>query len=171
LVHSDSSINQVPTAQLQAGTTPAKWPAATPHSKPWPPPENWSQGSAFGCSVFDVRTNSKETGKNGFSMVVQQTGWPLPVIEQKQMWWDWNDPTLSGPKNDPAPTLMLRGLVLNPIILGGGAWVVLVLPWILAIAATRRWRHRRGRCVHCGYPVGVNAVCTECGTVLAPLPR
>jgi hypothetical protein len=80
---------------------------------------------------------------------------------------DWNDPGLRGPESDPAPSLKLQGLVLNPLIVGGAAWMVLVLPWFLGIIITRWSRRRRNRCMACGYPIGTSSVCTECGSQVA----
>jgi hypothetical protein len=54
--------------------------------------------------------------------------------------------------------------LLNPLIVGGAAWVVLVVPWFLGIIITRWSRRRRGRCMACGYPIGTSSVCTECGS-------
>jgi hypothetical protein len=70
-------------------------------------------------------------------MQAQHLGWPLPVIELKQMWWNWNDPTLNGPEPDPAPTLMPAGLLINPLLLGGGVWLVTVLPAAVFVLARR----------------------------------
>jgi hypothetical protein len=166
-MRSRTTIMQVPTAALEAASIPDEWPATTPHDVPWPRADDWSQGAAFGCRVFDVRTTPSSTDSNGFSMDLQLLGWPLPVIEVKQMWWDWDDPKLSGPESDPAPTLRLRGLLLNPLIVGGGAWLILVVPWLAAVIATRSWRRRHHRCMSCGYPIGTSPVCTECGEAVA----
>lgn len=97
-------------------------------------------------------------------MVLQRVGWPLAVIEMKQMSW-----AESWPQNldyAPRPSLMFSGLLLNPLILGGGAWMALILPWLIftVIRRTSRWRNRR--CMACGYPIGTSAACTECGASL-----
>lgn len=166
-MRSRTTIRSVPIAPLEGSDMPREWPSSTPHDQPWPAPEHWTEGGVFGCRVFDVGAAPSAPGRNGFSMHVQRLGWPCPVIEQKQMWWDWNDPLLSGPEPDPAPSLMPRGLILNPLLLGGGAWAVFVLPWLAARVATRWSRYRRGRCMRCGYPVGESPVCTECGSAVA----
>ena len=165
-MRSRTTIIQVPTASLDATQIPDEWPARTPHDQPWPQPDDWQEGRVFGCRVFEVRTTASSPETNGFSMELQLLGWPLPVIEVKQMWWDWNDPKLSGREPDPAPTLRLRGLLLNPLILGGGLWLLLVMPWLAAVIATRSWRRRHRRCMGCGYPIGSSPVCTECGEAL-----
>jgi hypothetical protein len=165
-MRSRTTKGQLPMAILQDAKV-RQWPAETPHKDPWPAPDFWWEGGVFGCRVYDVRARPTEDGAGAFSMSVQHLGWPLPVIEEKQMWWDWNDPSLNGPESDPAPSLLLPGLVLNPLILGGAAWIVFVLPW-LALLIGRRWsRHRRRRCMACGYPVGRSPVCTECGGAVA----
>lgn len=165
-MHSRTTITQVPTARVQGGVTDRPWPAATPHADPWPSPDHWTEGGVFGCRYYDVRSNEQN-----FAMVVQHLGWPLPVIEVKQMWWDWNDPALAGPESDAAPSLMIGGLLLNPLILGGGAWLIFIMPWIAAIIATRAYRKRRNRCLDCGYPNRSGSErCTECGGVLSSHP-
>ena len=153
----------VPTS-MREGEIPIQWPSKTPHDKPWPAPTYWVDGHVFGCRTYDVRSFDPESdGSAKFHMDVQHLGWPLPVIELKQMWWDWDDPELDGVEPDPAPTLELRGLLLNPLIIGGGIWAILVLPWIIAVIAMRRSRRHRNRCMKCGYPIGESSVCTECG--------
>ena len=100
-------------------------------------------------------------------MEVQLLGWPIPVIEEKQMWWDWDDPKLKGPEPDPALSLKMAGLLVNPLIVGGGAWLIVVLPWFVPVVARRWWRQRQGRCMTCSYPIGTSPVCTECGSAIA----
>lgn len=163
---SQTTINKVPMARLDLGAVPDEWPAKTPHAERWPKPEHWTEGGVFGCRVYDVRTPGTEPGRNGFSMSLQRMGWPLAVIEEKQMWWDWDNPKLAGPESDPAPSLMLGGLFFNPLILGGGAWCILILPWFLGAITIRTQRKRKHRCMACGYPVGASAVCTECGSTM-----
>jgi len=73
------------------------WVARTPQADPWPAPESWSKRVRFGHREYDIRWSNPDPNANGFSMSVQHLGWPLPVIEIKQMWWDWNDPALGNP--------------------------------------------------------------------------
>ena len=162
-MRSRTTSRQVPTARLDDALIPGEWPSSTPHDEPWPPPVQWDEGGAFGCRVYDAGTDRTDADRNGFSMEVQHLGWPFPVIEQKEMWWDWDDPKLKGPEPDPALSLKVMGLVLNPLIIGGGPCIVLVLPWFAAVVAVRSWRRKHGRCMACGYPIGESAVCTECG--------
>lgn len=153
--------------------TPKQWPASTPHAEPWPAPNNWSEQRAFGYreyNVFGVRPEPQR-GRNGFQMTVQSLGWPLPVLEKKQMWWDWNDPALKGPESDPRTSVRIEGLILNPLILGGGAFVILRGRWLL-VTLLRRARRRRGHCcMSCGYPIRTPSPrCSECGRPVTPRP-
>jgi hypothetical protein len=139
------------------------WPVSTPHRRVWDAPESWSRWSGFGYEEFHVSSPTPAPGVNGFSMQVQRLGWPLAVVEIRQMWWDWNDPALDGPEPDPRPQLVPTGLVLNPLMMGGGLWLVLcVLPMAVRVAR-RVVRRRRGRCAWCGFEVQALAVCPECG--------
>ena len=165
-MRSRTTIGKIPTIAAEPDHIPRRWPSSTPHEVAWPPPDDWEEGSRFGCRSF--RASYKPGNENGsFAMEVQQMGWPFPVIEQKRMWWDWNDPTLNGPEPDPALGLMMAGLLVNPLLLGIGAWALLVFPWIAAIVVKRRSRRRELCCMACGYPVGVSPICTECGGALS----
>ena len=87
------SIGTVPLVSMDAAQMPREWPSATPHQTPWPAPNYWWEGRVFGCRRFDVRAvDYAHLDRNSFTMDVQQIGWPFPVIEQKQMWWDFDDP-------------------------------------------------------------------------------
>ncbi|MEZ6318245.1 MAG: hypothetical protein R3B49_05735, partial [Phycisphaerales bacterium] len=74
---------------------PKGWPARTPHAEPWPDPVSWARYGAFGYRHYDVRWSNPVQGRNGFTMDLEVYGWPLGVLEQKQMWWDWDDPALA----------------------------------------------------------------------------
>lgn len=144
---------------------PAHWPSSTPHQTAWPAPDYWRESKAFGCQAFDVRSvsSSKRKGQNHFSMRVQQAGWPYQVVEEKYLFWDFNDPALQGPETAPAASIQTKGFLLNSALLGTLAWVLVVMPWILVKIAIRYLRRRSNRCTACGYPIGVSTVCTECG--------
>lgn len=139
------------------------WPVSTPHQRVWVEPQSWSRWSAFGYEEFHVSSPSPEPGVNGFSMQVQRLGWPLAVVEIRQMWWDWNDPALDGPESDPRPLLVPTGLVFNPLMVGGALWLVLCVLPLAARVMRRGVRGRRGRCVWCGFEVEGLEVCPECG--------
>lgn len=51
------------------------------------------------------------------------------------------------------------GLVINAAFYALLLWLLLTTP----LAARRMLRRRRGLCEKCAYPIGVSAVCTECG--------
>lgn len=84
------------------------------------------------------------------------------------MWWDWNDPVLTGPISDPPPRLLWMGTLANPILLGTAAWLILVAPLLAFVLGRRAWRAHGGQCTGCGYPVGTSPVCTECGAAVTP---
>lgn len=144
------------------------WPAGLPAGHAWPAPESVTVRRAFGFTSFEARAAPRASGVNGYTMQVQRLGWPMPVIEIKQMWWDWNDPALGdpangGPEPDPRPGLLPLGLALNPLLVGLPIWLVafgLPMGWVVARRARRR---RRGACVWCGYDLAGLAMCPECG--------
>lgn len=145
------------------------WPADTPHATPWPLPNLWLEYRAFGYRYIDARVAN--AGRSDFSMTVVLVGWPFPVLEDKQMWWDWNNPAFKGPESDPAIRLRFEGLFLNPLIVGGGVYLVLVAPILTFLAVRSRIRcwHRlhHGLCLFCGYDLRSHPAkrCPECGGV------
>jgi len=138
------------------------WPASTPHDEPWPSPDYISLEREFGYSHYHVRGESPDS--RGFSMELERMGWPFAVLEEKRMWWDWDDPALDGPEPDPRMYVKPLGLILNPIILAGIPILVLFGPPALAVVVMRARRRRRGRCVYCAYPLDGVTICPECGT-------
>ena len=139
------------------------WPSRTPHDVAWAAPNYRLEWSGFAYREFDVRSPSPEAGVNGFSMTSQRLGWPLPAVELKQMWWDWDDPALEGPEPDPRPQLVPLGVVANPLLVGVPLWVLLFgLPYLIVLAR-RIVRARRGRCAWCGFEMGDSELCPECG--------
>ena len=54
------------------------------------------------------------------------------------------------------------GFVLNTALYGSAAWLLICGPFVLR----RSRRRRHGKCVACGYPIGMSEVCTECGFAL-----
>lgn len=150
-------------------TTRRAWPAATPHDKPWPMPTAWDESRAFGFREVNVFSRHPGSKSGRFQMLVQLTGWPLAVLEQKHMWWDWSDPTLKGPEPDPAIRVRWDGLILNPLLVGSAAFTAVAGPYLLSGGIRRYRRRRRGRCEHCGYDLtgNVSGRCPECGTPIA----
>jgi hypothetical protein len=143
-----------------------KWPSPTPHSQPWPRPDRWDRTWRSGLVHEAALAKSPDPGRPRFQMESWRWGWPLPVYERLCMWWDEDNPELRGPDRFPAPRVLWRGMLLNPVILGVPPglliWVLMCVPAIGRAGRKRRWR-RGGRCVFCGYPVGIGPVCTECG--------
>ncbi len=103
-------------------------------------------------------------------------GWPVRALRCR-----WDHGVISGPQFDgialpPAKPnapgevdiQSQRGLPLSPYWPGFGVDVLFyaTLLWLLscmAIAVRRFIRLRRGLCPLCKYPIGLSAVCTECG--------
>ncbi len=140
------------------------WAARRPHEFVWPDPDSWMRETKFGFTEYYIAGPRLREDGNRFSMEVQHLGWPLPVIEVKQMWWDWSDPRLEGPESDPAPGLLPLGLVMNPLIVGLPVWLLVgVLP-VTAALGRRGLRARRGLCPWCGYAIEALSTCPECGS-------
>lgn len=142
------------------------WPWATPHQTPWPAPNYWQESKRFGFRAIHAMNGVIAAGANPYSMQVEFSGWPLPVIAKVEMEWDWNSPSLAGlagVEPDPRPQLVLRGLILNPILFAAGMWAVCLGPFELFWVVRRAWRIRGRCCAACGYPIGTSEVCTECG--------
>lgn len=139
------------------------WPSATPHQHAWPPPESLTRWSSFGFVESHAYKSNAEPGRNGYSMQVQHLGWPMPVIELKQMWWDWDDPALQGPESDPRPMLIPTGLVANPILVGVPLWLIVCASPVLILWVRRYLRARKGLCAWCGFEIEDQSLCPECG--------
>lgn len=139
------------------------WPITTPHADAWPEPNYYLVSESFGNREYHVMAPGQNDEGNGFSTQVQHMGWPLPVIEIKQMWWDWNNAALSGPEPDPSPGLLLRGLIGNPLVLGSAAFLIVGLLPYTGVLVRRAWRVRGGDCIWCGYHIGDMDACPECG--------
>ena len=60
------------------------------------------------------------------------------------------------------------GLILNPIIVAGIPFLVLIAPPALVMLVRRARRRSRGRCIYCAYPLDGSTTCPECGTDYAP---
>ena len=148
------------------GDRPRNWLIATPHDEPWPSPAYSNVWRGFGTTFFDGQTSNKENPKAKFSMDAHLTGWPLSVLGQQYIYWDWDNPALKGPKHNPTVRLMPLGLILNPIIIGGGGYALLFSPLIAFVLGRRFERLRHGLCVRCGYDVrGIEGeACPECGS-------
>ena len=145
---------------------PSRWPSATPHDEPWPAPTSWNEWRAFGTRRVDASWRSPVENRNGFSMNTFIYGWPLPVLEHKQMWWDWSNPALKGPDHTIPTHIRFVGLILNPIIIGGGGYLLLIAPPLAFMIGRRLERRRQGLCTRCGCDMcGTESnICPECDT-------
>ncbi|MCA9285669.1 MAG: hypothetical protein KDA22_10660 [Phycisphaerales bacterium] len=155
-----------PTTNLRGAAAAQRgWPSPPP--LPWPPVEAWSQQRTFGHDRIDARAIEGNTSTH--SMDFDLYGWPLPALEQRQLWWPWDDPKwATSVPSDPGVSLHWSGVLLNPLIIGGGLWVVLVVPLATARSIRRASRLRRRCCPECGYPARVGDACSECGRPLPP---
>jgi hypothetical protein len=157
------SVRTNPTRSLTGPAAAALgWPARTPHAERWPAPTHYTMDPQSGRTYYQVH-GSGIGGRGAYQMQLWRWGLPLPVYEQVQMWWDWDDPALQGPEPDPPVRLVWTGVVLNPVIVGVPVWLSTVGVWLLWTTVKRARRALAGRCVFCGYPVGIGPVCTECG--------
>lgn len=146
------------------GAASFEWPFNAPHEQAWPEPTQYSAFGAFGYRKFIVFSSNDPEAS--FQMECERIGWPLPVYERVRMWWPWDDPnwkTTAQP--DPAMSIHWSGTLLNPIILGGGAWLLLVGPFVAFSAVRKAMRTRAGRCPRCGYNLrgAFDDGCSECG--------
>ncbi|MFN0131327.1 MAG: hypothetical protein ACKVW3_02150 [Phycisphaerales bacterium] len=141
------------------------WPVRTPHRDAWPPPTQWCDERSFGYRYYQVHSSvpNAEPQRNGFALQSQVAGWPLPVIEQSEFWWDWEDPALKGPEPSQAIKLRWGGVILNPLLVGVSAAALIVLPSFLVLVARESMRRRAGECTKCGYQLAGFAKCPECG--------
>jgi hypothetical protein len=148
------------------------WPGPTPHPQPWPAVSYWADLRATGRERIDARAS--RSSDQVFSMQVDRSGWPLPVLQHTERWWPWDHPTWKLPTNtqDAGFSLLLPGLVLNPLAGAAGAWLLIFGPVLIwrAVQARRRKAHE---CRRCGYDLrglGAGSACPECGTVRGPAP-
>jgi hypothetical protein len=142
------------------------YPAPTPHSKPWQPPDYWSEYDDFGYRKITAGF-FLEPAHNDLQMQFELTGWPLPVFERVHCWWPSQDPNWATPAEpDPAMRLHWPGVLLNPLIFAVTAWFLCFAIPAACRAAVRASRRRRRRCEACGYPAGTSGRCSECGTAI-----
>ena len=155
------------TVIVENPATGREWPIRTPHPRAWPVVNAWMEARSFGVTHVDAR--HVEQLQTTHNVTVTSAGWPLRCVAKVQYWWPWDDPAWSmvnaSTVSDPGLVLRPIGLVLNPILVGGGLWVLLFgVP--LALGRVRRWRRaRRGACRGCGYDLRGSTVgrCPECG--------
>lgn len=169
-IKSGSDASRVPMKVNVSGPGAAGlgWPIRGPHDQPWPDPTQISRAESFGYVRVDGWSAESSPRKTTHQMKVEWMGWPLPVLEVRQFWWPWKDPAWASSKeSDPSMGVHWLGTTLNPIIAGSSIWLVLFGPVLLWRTVRRMRRRRHGLCRHCGYPIGVSELCTECGAVLS----
>lgn len=154
-------VSRLPTVN-SAHPAQEKWvwepPAATGE---WPEPSQWAEYSGIGLRYYRI---SGKRSNDGYQMQVQFAGFPLPVVALPEMWWPWSGfPSSPDCQPDPGVQVLWVGLLVNPILLAAGAWVLLVAPFEAFFAVRWRRRLKRQLCPYCAYPVGQADVCTECG--------
>jgi hypothetical protein len=143
------------------------WPSWTP--VPWPAPTSadlaWTPGRTT-MNIFAERPIEQASPRrNNFQMQVERYGWPMPLVQHSQRWWDWDDASLVPAGKDRRALagryleVLWVGMLVPPIVLASVVVGAFAVPGVLV----RRFRRRRSRCESCGYPIGASAVCTECG--------
>ena len=139
------------------------WPARTPHAHAWPEPTAWAVRSAW-AGHRRSKGWAQTWGYDTHSVQVDLSGWPLPVPRNVRVWWVWDDPAwVTTAQSDRGLGLAWSGVVVNPLLVGGGLWVGLVSLPVGAVIVRRAVWARRGLWVCCAYPVGASRLCTECG--------
>lgn len=144
------------------------WPARTPHEKEWPAPTNHAVEHQFARTRREAWAvyqpdPSRVWARVTHKMVDERYGWPLACLRRTQRWWPDNEEWRIDAPWDTGMRLEWEGVVMNPVIGAASVWGVLFAPrcaWGFVVARRRR---REGCCPGCGYPIGVSAVCTECG--------
>lgn len=140
------------------------WPSKTPHVKEWPKPNDVTVWSEFGYREYAANWyNEDDSSLDQYGMTVQKLGWPLPVVEFKEMNWNQIDESLKGPESHPRPHVIPLGLILNPFIVGVSMWLVISLVPLIIKVRIRSTNQRRGLCVWCGYELNNLNSCPECG--------
>lgn len=154
-----------PTINLRGAAAQShEYPTRTPHTRPWPPPDYWSESEAFGYKRIDA-TALLPSSRDQLTMQFELTGWPLPVFEQVHCWWPEQDPKwATAVEPDPVMRLHWTGVLLNPAIFAIPVWLALFATPALIGWVVRARRRRAGQCTRCGYPVGESDLCTECGS-------
>lgn len=124
----------------------------------------------------DSPTESNPMGQT-FIAVAIEAGWPWRCLRAETKYLasiGWTTPQYVLPLptwpnarrgaviSDLPLQPMWGGLAINTLVFAIGLWLVFGAPG----AIRRSWRRRKGQCAACGYPIGVNRVCTECGADL-----
>jgi hypothetical protein len=120
------------------------WPGPAPKDqRPWPAPTSYDVERSFGHTYSQV-AGEPDPGKSGLQMQTDAYGWPLPSLVETSRWWPWNDPGWKSTEEQEAPLRPAwTGTLLNPLIFGLSAWLLLVVP-PLAGRAIRACTRRAG---------------------------
>lgn len=134
-----------------------------------------------GFGYFELKTSmdnhrehlSDPTAPERFDWSEIQAGWPFKSLQHIDVAPDyvpWNERFFKRPRAQPfvqsgksdhliLPTTPIwPGFAYNSLIYAALIWL-LPLPWTVR----RLIRKRRSLCQKCGYPIGQNRICTECG--------
>ncbi len=137
----------------------------------WPAPERWQETTVlrsvgrdrirvdlwtyYGPWRFNEDPNAKAPTYE-LVLCTDRSGFPAIAVERR----------FSG--SAPVGRMPLRalwpGFAINTVFYAVVLWMLFAAPFALR----RRRRIKRGLCPKCAYPVGTNAVCTECGAAVTP---
>lgn len=158
------------------GSAAAGWPARTPHATAWPTPTRESEERYFGRRVTTaVAIQADAPGKVGGGRLTHRVraeryGWPFACLKRTQWFWPDNQEwRLDAPWD--SGVRLAWGVWLNPLAAGGAVFALVGAPISAWAVLVERRRRRRGSCPGCGYPIGVSAVCTECGREVVGVAR
>lgn len=164
--HAVLTLSKSPSFKVREQQWPAKLPEGWEGPTEWPTPNLWKEKRAFGYTMLDVSyadswEDPLDPDWHIYSMDIEQAGWPLPVVARHHITVDF------GRDHSSYEDWRLRwsGVILNPLIVGGGLWLVTVAPLTLFFVSLAHSRRRRGLCSKCGYPLGASKRCPECGVL------
>ena len=84
--------------------------------------------SSFAHTYYQA-AGEASPGQGGLQMQTDVYGWPMPSLVETSRWWPWNDPAWKSTEEQEAPLRPAwTGMLLNPLIFGLSAWVLLVVP-------------------------------------------
>lgn len=177
------SVGRTQFSSNAKGVQPLAWPVRM--SNHWPAHSGATE-SARARGIWVDRAGAVDDGGRRFTLFLFRYGWPWPTMRYR---WQSISDASGEPAIDWSPFIALpqwleefssgfattfpakRVLPLVPnwpdfafstIALAAIFWIILRLR--RTVRASLR-KHRR-QCLACGYPIGDNAVCTECGQPL-----
>lgn len=119
-----------------------QWPGPTPKGQPaWSAPTQYDVEGTFGHTHYNVFGEPKP-GQNGLQMETDEYGWPFASFTETSRWWPQNDPAWATTDEQQVPLRPVwKGMLLNPIIVGVGAWLLLAVPFLVSRALKLFNRH------------------------------